>query len=108
MLRTGYLIVAEMRRNAQPRRIIQVQHWKTVSRHTFSDREVPRTVPIADQVSNDTEIVVPRPESVRRAELIDLAIVDDSKVIDIRPHLNRMEMRISRPTPFEQFRNRAD
>jgi lipoprotein signal peptidase len=105
MLRTGYLIVAEMRKNAQPRRIVQVQHWKTVARHTFADREVPRQVPLADQVTDDPEIVVPRPESVRRAELIDIPQPQHPQVIDIRPHLNRMA---TRPTSFEQFRSRAD
>jgi lipoprotein signal peptidase len=108
MLRTGFLIVAEMRKSAQPRRTIQVQHWKTVTRRVFADREVPRTVPLADRVTDDTEIAVPRPESVRRAELIDLAMIEDSKVIDIRPHLNRLEMRAMRPGEFERFREKAD
>ena len=43
MLRTGFLIVAEMRRAARPRRTIQVQHWATVAKRvgSWADREVP-------------------------------------------------------------------
>lgn len=108
MLRTGYLIVAEMRKSARPRRTVQVQHWATVARRAFSDREVPRSVPVADKVTTESEVVVPRPESVRRSELNDLAMTEDPKVIDIRPHLNRLEMRALRPLNFEQFQSRAD
>ena len=109
MLRTGFLIVAEMRRSVQPRRIIPVQHWRTVAQRAFSDREVSRQVPIADRLENEVESDLPvtRPESVRRAELIDLSITEDPKVIDIRPHLNRMDLRPMR-TEFERFRERAD
>ena len=110
MLRTGFLIVAEMRRAVQPRRIIPVHHWRTVTQRVFSDREVTRHVPLADRIENevDSDVTVPRPESVRRAELIDLPVTEDPKVIDIRPHLNRMDLRPIRPSEFERFRERAD
>jgi lipoprotein signal peptidase len=107
MLRTGFLIVAEMRRSAQPRRVIPVQHWVTVARRAFSDREVPLQAPVADRAEEESDLVVPRPESVRRAELIDLTVTEDPKVIDIRPHLNRTDMRPSR-SEVERFRERAD
>ena len=108
MLRTGFLIVNEMRRAAQPRRVIPVQHWATVARRAFSDREVPRPIPLADRVEQEeSDLVVPRPESVRRAELIDLAVTEDAKVIDIRPHLNRVDLRPIR-AESERFRERAD
>jgi lipoprotein signal peptidase len=87
MLRTGFLLVAEIRRAAQPRRTVQVQHWATVARRAFLDREVVRPVALADRPRPENEVVVPRPESVRRAELIDLEVIPDPKVIDIRPHL---------------------
>lgn len=108
MLRTGYLIVAEMRRSAQPHKTVQVHHWATVARRGFTDREVPRPVAVADKVTEEVEVVVPRPESVRRAELNDLTMTEEAKVIDIRPHLNKLEMRALRPAPFEQFRGRLD
>lgn len=107
MLRTGFLIVAEMRRSVQPRRIVHVQHWVTAARRTFSDREVPRPVAVADRSEVESDVEVPRPESVRRAELTDLTKFDEAKVIDIRPHLNRMDLRPIR-TEFERFRERAD
>ena len=87
MLRTGFLLVAQIRQTVQPRRTIQVKHWATVARRGFVDREVPRPVALADRAPAESEVVVPRPESVRRAELIDLRVVSDPKVIDIRPHL---------------------
>ena len=108
MLRTGFLIVAEMRRAAQPRRIIPVQHWVTVARRTFSDREVPMQVPVADRAEDEPDLEVPRPESVRRSELNHVIIPEDPKVIDIRPHLNRLEMKALRPGEFDRFRGRAD
>jgi lipoprotein signal peptidase len=110
MLRTGFLIVGEMRRSAQPRRVIPVQHWVTVARRTFSDREVPRPVAVADRIEGEvgSDLLVPRPESVRRAELIVLAVNDDPRVIDIRPHLNRAEMRAVRPAESDRFRERVD
>jgi hypothetical protein len=42
--------------------------------------------------------IVPRPESVRRVELLDLEAKVDPKVIDIRPHLAnaRPEVRAQR------------
>ena len=109
MLRTGFLIVSEMRRSAQPRRVVPVQHWATVARRAFSDREVPRAVAVADRFEREVEsdVLVPRPESVRRAELTNLPVVEDPKVIDIRPHLNRMDLRPIRPE-FDRFRERVD
>jgi lipoprotein signal peptidase len=86
MLRTGFLLVAEIRRTAQPRRTVQVQHWSTVARRAFLEREVARPVVLADRPLPENE-VVPRPESVRRAELMDPTVIPDPKVIDIRPHL---------------------
>jgi hypothetical protein len=86
LVRTGFMIVAEMRRSAQPRRTVQVQHWDTVARRAFADREVRRPVPLADRVMPEPDLIVPRPESVRRAELIDLEVTEP-KVIDIRPRL---------------------
>jgi hypothetical protein len=87
MARTAYMIVAEMRREARPKRTVQVSHW-TNARRAFTDREVKQPVPVADRVIPETEIVVPRPESVRRAEILDLEVNGDPKVIDIRPHLS--------------------
>ena len=107
MLRTGFLIVAEMRRSVQPRRVVQVQHWVTAARRTFSDREVPRPVAVADRSEVESDLEVPRPESVRRAELTDLTKFDEAKVIDIRPHLNRMDLRPVR-SEFDRFREKAD
>jgi hypothetical protein len=94
MLRTGFLIVAEMRRAARPSRLAQVQHWSTVARRAVLDREVPLPVALADRPLPEQEVEVPRPESVRRAELVDLEQADP-KVIDIRPHLaaTRIETR---------------
>ena len=107
MLRTGFLIVNEMRRLAQPRRTNHVQHWVTSARRAFSDREVPRPAQLADRVEKESELDVPRPESVRRAESTDAGVREDPKVIDIRPHLNRMDLRPIRPE-FDRFRERAD
>jgi lipoprotein signal peptidase len=89
MVRTGFLIVAEMRRTARPRQVVQVQHWITASRRGFTEREVHRPVLLADRIDPDSDAIVVRPESVRRAELIDLMKADERKVIDIRPHLGR-------------------
>src|SRR5688572_26567329 len=87
MLRTGFLIVAEMRRAARPRRTMQVQHWATVAKRTASwvDREVPLPAALAADLRPEMEVVT-RTESVRRAEVADVAMTDP-KVIDIRPHL---------------------
>jgi hypothetical protein len=95
MLRTGFLLVAEIRRTARPRGTVQVQHWARVARREFLDREVALPVALADRPVTEAE-EVPRPESVRRAELIDLQV--DPKVIDIRPHLPlpRPESRLPR------------
>ena len=87
MLRTGLLLVAEIRKTAQPRRTVQVQHWAKLRERAFADREVPRPVPVGDAAVQERDPFVPRPESVRRAELIDLEVTVDPKVIDIRPHL---------------------
>jgi lipoprotein signal peptidase len=86
MTRTAFLIVAEMRRTVRPNRVPQVSHWVTVARRAFVDREVKVPVPMADRVVPESDLVVPRPESVRRTELLDLEVTDP-KVIDIRPHL---------------------
>jgi lipoprotein signal peptidase len=88
MLRTGFLLVAEIRRTARPGRNALIQHWATQRRRGFTDREVIRPVALADMVMavNDTDVI--RPESVRRNELIGLEIPTvDAKVIDIRPRL---------------------
>lgn len=87
MLRTGFLIVAEMRRTARPRRSEQISHWVRAARRSFAEREIKLPVPMADRAADESDLVVPRPESVRRAELLDLEVTGDSKVIDIRPHL---------------------
>jgi len=87
MLRTGFLIVAEIRRAARPSRTAPLQHWTTVARRTSLERQVPLPVALADRVVPENEVEVPRPESVRRAELLDLEVVADPKVIDIRPRL---------------------
>jgi lipoprotein signal peptidase len=94
LLRTGFLIVAEMRRSARPSRSTLVQHWTVKGRRSFADREVVRPVAMADMVMKVNEVEVPRPESVRRTELIDLqASVAEPKVIDIRPHLSKSDSR---------------
>jgi lipoprotein signal peptidase len=97
MMRTGFLIVAEMRRNARPRRSALVQHWTVKPRGLVADREVVRPVAIADLVMKVNEPVVARPESVLRTELVDLeASLVDPKVIDIRPHLSKADGRPNR------------
>ena len=107
MLRTGFLIVSEIRVAARPREIVQVQHWITVTRRAFADREVPRPVLLADRSAPETDLIVPRPESVRRAELLDQPLTEDGKVIDIRPHLSRAEIRPPRvmdvPRPAQEL-----
>jgi len=88
MLRTGYLIVAEMRRTSRPERTALVKHWVLERTRAHGDREVIRTVVLADMVMTVNEAEVARPESVRRTELLDLETAKaDPKVIDIRPHL---------------------
>lgn len=104
VVRTGFLIVAELRRSALPRPITLVdvpgvRAWRApvvgsdVPVHP--DREVPvppdREVPVPvsrSEVYEDPIVVdsTPRPESVRRAQLAD-ATESDARVIDIRPHL---------------------
>ena len=110
MTRTAYLIVAEIRRTSQPKRVAQVSHWATVARRTFADREVKAPVPMADRVVPESDLVVPRPESVRRTELLDLEVTDP-QVIDIRPHLSapRPEVR-GQKLEMQRFdwRQRAD
>jgi lipoprotein signal peptidase len=110
MTRTAFLIVAEIRRAARPRRVAQVSHWVTVARRSFADREVKVPVAVADRVVPEADLVVPRPESVRRSELLDLEIAD-AKVIDIRPHLSapRPDVRSQR-VEMQRFdwRQRAD
>jgi hypothetical protein len=58
-------------------------------------------------VVQESDPLVPRPESVRRAVLIDTEVTGDPKVIDIRPHLPvpRLEARGQRPdAPIAQER----
>lgn len=103
LVRTGFLIVAEMRHSVREKASVQVKHWVDATRGRISDREVPMTAaPIADLLLPQDEIMVPRteitvrPESVRRVELMEIeATLTDPKVIDIRPHLaqNRPEVR---------------
>ncbi len=110
LVRTGFLLVSEIRRNAQPRRTVQVNHWATIAhRRGLLEREVPIPVPVADRPIVESDLVVPRPESVRRVERLDL-VVQDPKVIDIRPHLSRIESRIPSYFEFQRSvaRNRAD
>jgi|SRR5687768_2725061 len=110
MVRTAFKIVAEMRRAAQPRRTAQISHWVTVARRTFVEHEVERPVVAADKAIPESDLVVPRPESVRRAELIDLEVADP-KVIDIRPHLSappRTDFRGERMEMQRFVRWRAD
>lgn len=86
MARTGYLIVAEMRRRAQPIRTRIVPSWTPV--RPFYDREVTLEPAVADAPLIEPNGVIPRPESVRRSEMNELAMADP-KVIDIRPHLSQ-------------------
>lgn len=91
LVRTGFLIVAEMRRSARPRRTVQVGHWDAVARRAvLTDREIRRPVPLADRPMPQPDLIVPRPESVRRAGLIDIEVPEPT-VIDIRPHLRRAD-----------------
>lgn len=131
MLRTGFLIVAEIRHTTRATlRTTQIQHWTSVRRRSAVEREVPlqapiadlilpqneitlpshaplsdltvpqaevivtQTAPLADLLLPEQEIMIPRPESVRRVEMVDFA-KKDPKVIDIRPHLaqSRVEAR---------------
>jgi hypothetical protein len=104
LVRTGFLIVAEMRHAARARATMQLGHWTAATSRRVSDREVPMPVPIADLLLPQDEIMVPRseitvrPESVRRVELMDLEdTMIDPQVIDIRPHLSaRSEIRDQR------------
>jgi lipoprotein signal peptidase len=108
MLRTGFLIVAEMRRQARPSRMVQVSHWVTARRsYAFADREIDRPVPRGDKVIPESDLVVPRPESVRRAELVDLP-TGEPKVIDIRPHLTRHDVRALPPEAPRVASDRMD
>lgn len=87
--RTGFLIVAELRRTATVGRAVAVIPQRAIAAAAFSDREV--AVPVGRDTGTPVDvadILVPRPESVRRAEVADLAI-SDPKVIDIRPRLAR-------------------
>lgn len=87
--RTGFLIVAEIRRSARVRPTATVAHWRrATSPALLLDREVELpVVALADTGGIEESVAaVTRPESVRRAELADLEM-QDPKVIDIRPHL---------------------
>jgi signal peptidase II len=95
VLRTGFLIVGEIRRTAHP----VAPRWVSVARPAFTDREVSLPVALADSAPvTELETLIERPESVRRAELADLADQPaDSGIIDIRPHLaSRAESRALR------------
>ncbi len=86
--RTGFLIVAEIRRSARVSRTDQAVGLGQRS-VAFTDREVSLPVAYADRAQPAVDdVLVPRPESVRRAELADVQ-TSDPKVIDIRPHLGR-------------------
>jgi hypothetical protein len=53
---------------------------------------------MADMILPQDEISVPRPESVRRVELVALeASITDPKVIDIRPHLAQASLEVRPP-----------
>jgi lipoprotein signal peptidase len=109
MLRTGFLIVAEMKRHARSSRMVQVSHWVTTRRsYAFADREIDRPVPLGDRVVPESDLIVPRPESVRRAELVDLTMTDEPKVIDIRPHLTRHADRAMPPEGSRAASDRVD
>lgn len=89
--RTGFLIVAEIRRSARVRPSTAIAAWPAARAAVMVDREVSLPVAaLADVADGADETGVPRPESVRQAELAGLAF-DDPKVIDIRPRLARRE-----------------
>jgi lipoprotein signal peptidase len=112
MLRTGFLIVTEMRRAAMPGRNSLVSHWVTQRGTVLTDREVVRPVMMADVTASDVDAeLVVRPESVRRTELLDLeTAMADPQVIDIRPHLalQRQEARGRRPELRGSAEERVD
>jgi signal peptidase II len=98
LCRTGFMIVAEMRHTAQARETVPVLHWKAAQQGVVSDREVPIPAVMADMILPQDEISVPRPESVRRVELVALeASITDPKVIDIRPHLAQASLEVRPP-----------
>lgn len=89
--RTGFLIVAELRRTVHAERRMTVVQLATARAPFFGDREVALPRMLADAVPpRDESVTVPRPESVRRAEGgTGTTPVTDPKVIDIRPRLAR-------------------
>ena len=99
VMRTAFRIVAELRRTArvslQP---VAVRHFAPVHGVAFADREVPLPVTTEDSPELADIVSVPRPESVRRAEIEDFdAEVRDPKVIDIRTRMAPRPVR--RPDP---------
>lgn len=93
ILRTGFLIAAELRKAAKPlavRYSVAKPAWRTA----FTEREVPLPVLVAADLPESMPAgdLTPRPESVRRAELADMT---DPKVIDIRPHLAQRDERLA-------------
>jgi lipoprotein signal peptidase len=96
VVRTAFLIVAELRRSARPLPMTLVdvpgvRAWRAPGAEAgfplVADREVPVPVvqgDLAEPVDGDDP--TPRPESVRQAALSEVISVDP-KVIDIRPRL---------------------
>lgn len=104
VMRTGFLIVAQLRKSVQPVAVLAADGPVTRPwRATFTEREVPVPVTVAADTPEPHERldITPRPESVRRAELADLAD-SDPKVIDIRPHLANRPVARPRPSDPEQ------
>lgn len=104
VMRTGFLIVAELRKAAQPMAMVLADAPVTRPwRATFTEREVPVPVAVAADTPEQHERldITPRPESVRRAELAELADADP-QVIDIRPHLANRPAPRSRPSEPDQ------
>ena len=69
MVRTGFLIAAELRRTSRQGRSTPVEHWGTIRRRGVAEREVPRHVPLADLILPQQEIVL-----AREAPLSDLMV----------------------------------
>ncbi len=93
VVRTAFLIVAEMRRAARPLPVALVdvpgvRSWRTATKEAgvvlLKEREVPVPVFAADRGSGrQHQLDHPRPESVRQAELADITPAE-VRVIDIR------------------------
>ena len=76
MLRTGFLIVEEIRHAARPSRSRQIQHWATVRHRSPVEREVPRQVPVADLILPQNEITIPL-----QAPLSDLTVSREEVIV---------------------------